>query len=96
MAATASEQPPAPRGLDTLLHNLTAGVVCGFLSAVLTISFANLLLPPWLRTAAFRAIGRSDAVKRRTILVASCRVPTGTAGSAQTANPVTNPPLAVD
>ncbi len=53
-------------------------------------------LPPWLRTAAFRAIGLSDAVKRRTILVASRRIPTGTTGPARTATGGTDPGLAVD
>jgi 2-polyprenyl-6-methoxyphenol hydroxylase-like FAD-dependent oxidoreductase len=37
-------------------------------------------LPPRLRTAAFRAISVSERLKRRTILVASSRIPTGTAG----------------
>jgi len=39
-------------------------------------------LPPRLRTAAFRAISVSDRLKRRTILVASSRIPTGTRDSA--------------
>jgi 2-polyprenyl-6-methoxyphenol hydroxylase-like FAD-dependent oxidoreductase len=38
-------------------------------------------LPPRLRTAAFRAISVSDRLKRRTILVASSRIPTGTTGA---------------
>jgi 2-polyprenyl-6-methoxyphenol hydroxylase-like FAD-dependent oxidoreductase len=36
-------------------------------------------LPPALRNAAFRAIGASDAVKARTLLVAARRMPMGTA-----------------
>ncbi len=35
-------------------------------------------LPPVIRNAAFRAIGASDAVKGRTLLVAARRMPTGT------------------
>ena len=49
MSTAASEGTSANRVLDTLVRYLTAGLVCGFLSAVLTISFGNLLLPPWLR-----------------------------------------------
>ncbi len=40
---------PASRGLEHFIRVLSAGLVCGFLSAILTISFGNLLLPPWLR-----------------------------------------------
>jgi 2-polyprenyl-6-methoxyphenol hydroxylase-like FAD-dependent oxidoreductase len=35
-------------------------------------------LPPVFRNAAFRAIGVNDALKRRTLLVAARRIPTGT------------------
>lgn len=49
MTTAASGPAPASRATDALLHNIVGGVVCGFLSAVLTISFGNLLLPPWLR-----------------------------------------------
>jgi 2-polyprenyl-6-methoxyphenol hydroxylase-like FAD-dependent oxidoreductase len=38
-------------------------------------------LPPAVRNAAFRAIDASDAVKRRTLLVAARRIPTGTRGA---------------
>jgi 2-polyprenyl-6-methoxyphenol hydroxylase-like FAD-dependent oxidoreductase len=39
-------------------------------------------LPPFSRNAAFRAIGVSDALKGRTLLVAARRTPTGTGGTA--------------
>ncbi len=68
MSTAATDRAPASRRLDTLIRNLTGGLVCGFLSAVLTISFGNLLLPPWLR--AFVPVTIGMALFSNTVLAA--------------------------